>query len=146
MSEVKHPVLAIVDKHDARTVIWRVETTPGFEPLCGAWITDDAADVANLVTGAVVIPVGEHVDDVLTLDGAGPFSSIEGIAQEMEKTGVSAAKELREQPQFTGEPVAETAWANAIKATELVEAWRVFETRRRQRDGDELRALPTPER
>ncbi|WP_018296749.1 hypothetical protein [Corynebacterium lubricantis] len=142
--QVQHPVLAIVDKHDARTVIWRVETTPGFEPLSGAWITESTADVENLVSGAVVIPVGEHDDEVRAIEGAGPFTSIESITAELKKAGVALTKELEEQPQYTGEPSAETAWANAIKVTELVEAWRAFETRRRQRDGDELRALPTP--
>lgn len=122
----RHLVLAIVDKQEADTAIWRVETTPGFEPLSGAWITSDAEEVESLTRDAVTVPAG----------------SVDTIVEALREAGVKDLPNLEEEPPYTGEPRAEAAWSTAMKAAKLVEAWHVFETRRRQRDGDEIRPLP----
>ncbi|WIM67870.1 hypothetical protein QP027_00230 [Corynebacterium breve] len=133
-----HPVLAVVDKQEGTTVIWRVATTPGFAPLSGAWIVASEQEVTQLTRDAVVISVGQSLNDDT------PTTSISAIAEAMGEQGVKDLPDLESTPAYSGEPEAQAAWTTAVQAAQLVEAWHAGGARRRTRGEDTVRVLPTP--
>ncbi|WP_394281452.1 hypothetical protein [Corynebacterium sp.] len=122
-------VLAIVDKSEDCTVIWRVETTPGFAALSGAWDTNDAEQVALLTTDA-------HVIDAAAEDPLGQ------VRKNMKEAGAPSVPTGEKQLAFTGEPQARRAWEVAVQAAELVEYWNAAAVQRKVKGDVDYAPLP----
>lgn len=118
--------IAVVDGR----AVWRVETTPGFAPLSGAWLLDDTSPVT---ADAHIIEAGSDALERIHAT----------VADAAKKIGARVQlPDLDKKLVYTGEPEAERAWRTATLLAELVEAWNTIETRRRQREGGELQPLP----
>lgn len=111
------------------TVIWRVETTPGFAALSGAWDTNDAEQVALLTTDA-------HVIDAAAEDPLGQ------VRKNMKEAGAPSVPTGEKQLAFTGEPQARRAWEVAVQAAELVEYWNAAAVQRKVKGDVDYAPLP----
>lgn len=154
----QYPVLAVTDRRPEHTVIWHVQTDPAAAAvLSGAWLAD-AAQTATLLTDAVELEVGTDalvrlhqaiVTDLAQLRAA-------ATAAKKEKPSLTVPRfETPEAPDpasllenYHGEEGAGEAWAHAVAAAQLLEAWRSIESQRRSRAylaeefGAGLRPLP----
>lgn len=170
-----YPVIAVVDKQgEERTVVWQVQTSPDGPAasgmLSGAWIFGpgevDPARLADLLRGALVLPVGataagEHPATSLSQISTGIAAAVAEI-KEAAKAAKAENKNLQlprldvvSEPDpveiaenYHGEESARQAWATATALGGLVEQWHTIEGQRRSRKylqeafGAEIRALP----
>lgn len=152
----KHPRLAIVDKKDGVTVIWHVQSDPDSPAiLTGAWLADEE-HAATLLVDVVEVPVGSGALDRLHTAMVEDIAALKKAAQEAKAKKASItvprfavpAEPVYDTDGFHGEPVAAAAWAHAVAAAQLVSAWHLLESQRRQRSyllepfGPEVRPLP----
>jgi len=163
---VRHPVIAVVDRQDATTAVWHVQTSPDAPSasgiLSGAWLLGpadvDPGRLADLTAGTHVLETG----------GEGLEEIRRGVKKQLAgyRAAAKAAKEANPQltlPRFEapptpdvgqlaeayhGAPEGRVAWAHAMAAAELVESWHTIESQRRSRKylqeqfGAETRPLP----
>ena len=151
--------IAVVDKHDDATIIWHVQTDPnGAGVLTGAWITDDKQQAASLLRDAHELLVGgdglERIhqaiqDDITQLKAAAKTAKEANPSLTAPRFEVPAEPDVEKQAEaFRGEEIAREAWAHAVCAARLVEAWHSLESQRRMRKylaeefGADIRPLP----
>lgn len=151
--------IAVVDKQDDATIIWHVQTDPNAAGvLTGAWITENDTDTDSLLRGTDQLPVGgdglERIhraikDDIAQLKAAAKAAKEANptlTAPRFEQPGEPDVGKQTEA--FRGEDVARDAWAHAVCAAQLVEAWHTLESQRRVRKylteefGADVRPLP----
>ncbi|AGS33710.1 hypothetical protein B841_01135 [Corynebacterium maris DSM 45190] len=151
--------IAVVDKQDDATIIWHVQTDPnGAGVLTGAWITEDADDMDNLLSGTDQLPVGgdglERIhqaikDDIARLKTAAKAAKEANPSLTAPRFEVPGEPDVEKQADaFRGEEIARETWAHAVCAARLVEAWHSLESQRRVRKylteefGADIRPLP----
>lgn len=151
--------IAVVDKQDDATIIWHVQTDPNAAGvLTGAWITDNDEDTDNLLHGTDQLAVGGDglqrihraiQDDIAQLKAAAKAAKEANpslTAPRFEQPGEPDVEKQAEA--FRGEETARNAWAHAVCAAQLVEAWHALESQRRVRKylteefGVDVRPLP----
>jgi hypothetical protein len=59
-------LIAIVRQGNESSAVWHVDVAPStpLMRLCGAWVTDDASVLRNVVASRVVLPFGGQLDGV----------------------------------------------------------------------------------
>ncbi|MCF4005634.1 hypothetical protein L1O03_00330 [Corynebacterium uropygiale] len=166
----QHPVLAVVDEQQERTVVWHVQTAPGMAEgsgkLSGAWVLSeeagdvDPAQLEGILEGTRVVSAEEpHLEAFV--------EALREAITELKEYRIPAGsqKKTPSAPRFStptepdlnkiaeayhGEPVGRRAWTVATALAELVSTWHDIERQRRGRKylkeafGPDIRALPVP--
>lgn len=152
------PVLAVTDRKPEHTVIWHVQTDPDAAAvLSGAWLADDS-QAQTLLTDAVELAVGgdalERIHGAIVEELAALRAAAK--AAKAEKPSLTVPRfDSPEKPEpatllegYHGAEGAGEAWAHAVSAAQLVDAWRNIESQRRSRTylaeefGAQQRPLP----
>lgn len=163
-----HRVIAVVDKQEAATVVWHVQTDPAAPAgvLSGAWVVGEgevqAERLPDLLRDAVILSVaGEESQASLQQIHAGMTAALaqvrahakaekeagrNGDLPRFESLVLPDPEELK--AGFHGTELAAAAWAHATALADLVEQWHTIESQRRSRKylqeafGAEVRPLP----